>query len=345
MVPELPWRPLALAVLAFVVLAVAAWEVAVRRAGYGPCLSDNSDLWAERRSAVKPDSLVILGDSRAWFDLDLGEMERALGRRPIQLALPGSCGYPVLAEIAADENFRGTVVASFVPGMWLAPGGPLLENSNKALKRYKDWNLSQRSGQFLGALLEERLAFLKPDELGLGNLLGKLPIPDRAGYHGPPLLPPYFETVDRERRARMVPEIVTPGPFQDRVKFGWLPLFTPPPPPKGVPPEQFMKGVFAAMEQRFKDTAAAVAKIRQRGGKFVWVRFPVTGELKALEDKLTPRERTWNRLLQETGAPGVHFEDHPELAKFDCPEWSHLSDPDSVEFTRRLLPHLQAALK
>lgn len=344
-VPPLPWRPLALSVLAVVVLLTLGWEIAVRRAGYGPTLNDTSDLWADRRNAVQPDSLVIVGDSRGWFDLDLTELQRALGQRPVQLALPGSCGYPVLADLADDPNFRGRVVVSFVPGMWLAPGGPLLENTAKALKRRRDWNLSQRAGHQLGMLLEEQLAFLKQEELDLGSLLARLPIPNRAGYHGPPQLPPYFQTVDRERQARMIPAAAQPGPFQDRVKFGWLPLFTPPPPPKGVPPEQFMKGMFAAFDQRYKDTAAAVNKIKARGGKVLFVRFPMTGELKKLEDKLTPRERTWNRLLQETGAPGVHFEDHPELAGFDCPEWSHLSASDAVEFTKRLMPHVQAAWK
>ena len=50
------------------------------------------------------------------------------------------------------------------------------------------------------------------------------------------------------------------------------------------------------------------------------------------------------RLLKVTGAPGIYFEDHPELAGFDCPEWSHLSAGDSVEFTKRLVPHLRTAL-
>jgi hypothetical protein len=70
----------------------------------------------------------------------------------------------------------------------------------------------------------------------------------------------------------------------------------------------------------------------------------MTGDLKALEDKATPREGIWARIIKESGAPGIYFEDHPELASFDCPEWSHLSGPDSIEFTKRLVPHLKVAL-
>ncbi len=85
-------------------------------------------------------------------------------------------------------------------------------------------------------------------------------------------------------------------------------------------------------------------KIRARGGKVVFVRFPMTGKLKEFEDRTQPRGRAWTRLLNDTKAPGIYFEDYPELAGFDCPEWSHLSAADSVEFTKRLVPHLRAAM-
>ncbi len=111
-----------------------------------------------------------------------------------------------------------------------------------------------------------------------------------------------------------------------------------------MPTELFMAGIRKAIEQRFADTKTAVDKLRARGGKVVLVRFPVTAELKKLEDAQTPRAQTWDPLLQLTGAPGIYFEDYPELASFDCPEWSHLSAGDSVEFTKRLVPHLRQAL-
>jgi hypothetical protein len=70
----------------------------------------------------------------------------------------------------------------------------------------------------------------------------------------------------------------------------------------------------------------------------------VSGELKKLEDRATPRAGPWSRLIKESGAPGIYFEDYPDLAGFSCPEWSHLSAPDSVEFTHRLVPHLLDAM-
>jgi hypothetical protein len=343
-VPVLPWRRVGLVAAAIALAATVGWEIHVRSLGYRPTLNDTTDLWAQQRGAVRPESIVIIGDSRALFDLDLDVLQREFGQRPIQLALAGSCAYPVLADLAADEKFHGAVICSVVPGMFFAPGGPLLETSEKALKRYHTWTPAQRISHQLGIRLEEWVAFLKDDELNLGALLGWVQIPNRPNAHLPPDFPPYFQTVDRDRRARMTETCAQPGILQTRVKEGWLPLFTPPPPPNYVPREIFLEGVGKKIEARFQDTAAAVEKIRARGGKVVFVRFPFTGKLKEHEDRTQPRAGAWTRLLNDTKAPGIYFEDFPELASFDCPEWSHLNADDSVEFTRRLVPHLRAAL-
>jgi hypothetical protein len=170
---------------------------------------------------------VIIGDSRALFDLDLDQMEAALGRRPIQLGLVGSCAYPVLDALASDPSFRGTVVCSLVPAMFLVPAGPPVENSNRALQRHRNWTWAERSGHHLGVLLDERLAFINQDDLKLEMLLKRLPIPNRPEAQVGPRLPPYFSTLDRERRTWMLDSVTKPGPFQDRIKHGWIPLFTP----------------------------------------------------------------------------------------------------------------------
>ena len=345
-IPRQPWRGITVAVVVSVLLATAAWEVHSRSLGYEPTLNDTADLWAEARRRVEPESIVIIGDSRAWFDLDLDELERGLGKRPIQLAQAGSCAYPVLEELANDSRFHGTVVCSILPRLWFAPPGvPPFERAQKAVQRYRGQTWAQRVSHEISVPLERSFALMKQDDLTLEALLKRLPIPDRRYALIPPPFPPYFASIDRERRARMVEQCAQPGRLQTRVKTGWLKLFTPPPPPTFVPPEAFGAKMKAAIEARFVDTKTAVDKLRARGGKVVFVRFPVVSELKKLEDTNTPRAQTWDPLLQQTGVPGIYFEDFPELASFDCPEWSHLSAGDSVEFTRRLVPHLRSALQ
>jgi hypothetical protein len=344
-IPSQPWRGLVLSIALVTAAAALGWELWTRAHGYAPVLNDTSDLWADARATVKPDSVVIIGDSRALFDSDLDALGAGLGQRPVQLALVGSCAYPILEDLANDPSFHGTIISSVIPFMWLAPPpSPPYRNSIKALKRYYHRTVAQRASHHLGMFLEEHLAFMKQDDLTLDELLRRVSVPDRAVYHAPPPLPPYFQTIARDRRTRMAEACVHPGPLQDRVKNGWLPLFTPPPPPSYVPPEAFQKGMAGLVEARFADTAAAVKKIQARGGHVIFIRYPMTGELKVQEDRITPRAGPWTRLIRETGAPGIYFEDYPELATLECPEWSHLSGPGSEEFTKRLVPHLKAAL-
>ena len=345
-IPQIPWRGITVIVVVVVIAAACAWEFYCRSIGYGPTLNDNEDLWTINRQRIKPESVVIIGDSRGWYDLDLDELQKGLGKRPVQLAMGGGCAYPVLADLAADKTFHGTIICSFVPWLFFAPPGtPPMERGEKAVRRSHTQTPAQCASQYFAMPLEEHVAFLKQEELTLDDLLKRLPIPNRPGARVPPRLPPYFGTLDRERRARMTEECARPGSeLQKRIQQIWLPLFTPPPPPSYIPTDVFMAKMKDAIEKRARDTIAAVEKLRGRGGKVVFVRLPVSGGLKTLEDKTTPRNQTWDPLLQGTGAPGIYFEDFPELAGFNCPEWSHLSAGDSVEFSKRLVPHLRAAL-
>jgi hypothetical protein len=345
-IPQVPWRGITVIVVLIVTAAGFVWEFYCRSIGYGPTLNDNEDLWAMTRRCVQPESVVIIGDSRAWFDLDLDELQQGLGKRPVQLAAPGSCAYPVLEDLTNDERFHGTIICSILPRLFFAPSGsPPMQRSEKAVRRYHTQTLAQRASQSLAIPLEEHVAFLKQQDLTLDEFLKRLPIPNRPDALVPPRLPPYFQSVDRERRARMIERCAQPGELQSRIQQGWLRLFTPPPLPTYIPKEKFMAKMKNSMEDRFRGITAAVDNLRGRGGKIVFVRLPVVRELKALEDQITPRSQIWDPLLQRTAVPGIYFEDHPELAGFNCPEWSHLSAGDSVEFSKRLIPHLRKALQ
>jgi hypothetical protein len=54
-----------------------------------------------------------------------------------------------------------------------------------------------------------------------------------------------------------------------------------------------------------------------------------------------PRATTWDVLLQRTGAPGIHFQDYPQLQGYDQPEWSHLSASEAKRFSAALVPLVQ----
>src|SRR5437764_14391188 len=289
-IPMAPWPGMVVVVIIVVLVATAAWELYCRSLGYGPTLNDNEDLWTMRRRIVEPESFVIIGDSRGWFDCDLDEFQKGLGKRPIQLAMAGSTTYPALADLADDKNFHGTIVCSFVPMLFFAPpGSPPMERAEKNLKRLHNQTPAQRVSEYLGIWLEDHVAFLKPDDLSLEALLNGMAIPNRAGAQVPPIFPPYFDVVDHERRARMWEKCAEPASeLAKRIQQIWLPLFTPPPAPSYIPPDVFMAKMKEGIQKRFADTVAATEKIRARGGKIVFVRFPNSGGLKELEDKIIP---------------------------------------------------------
>jgi hypothetical protein len=57
---------------------------------------------------------------------------------------------------------------------------------------------------------------------------------------------------------------------------------------------------------------------------------------------MTPKAQFWDVLATRTRAVTVHFKDYPELAKFPCPDTSHIASKDGPEFTHALLEILRA---
>jgi hypothetical protein len=193
---------------------------------------------------VKPGSVVIVGDSRPLFDCDLEELERGLGTRPIQLAQAGGCAFPCSRSLANDETFHGTIICSIVPLMFFAPGGPLVENAEKAVKRYHTQTLAQRASQFLAIPLEEHVAFLKQEELDTkGNPEAVADPKSTRSARAAAFSPSSLRSI--ASAARMTDSCAQPGRL-NVFRDGWFPLFTPPPPPTYVPREAFV----ARMEGR-----------------------------------------------------------------------------------------------
>ena len=342
-IPKHHWMLLALASVVITTVLTLGWELYCRGMGYEPSINDSPDLWASRRVVLdeEPSRTVLIGSSRMLFDFDMDVYEQGMGERPLQLATVGTNPLPYLEHLADHPEFSGTVIVGVVPGLFMAPGGPPVAAANKHLDRYRNWSPTQKIGHYLARVLERRLAFLNHEDLTLSQLLVKLKFPNREQVKVPPELPPYFHEVDEERQGGMTDFAANSTALQKRIQQIWLPLFTPPPPKKGSSPEEQMAEHKKMGKLTFDRAKKAVDTIRERGGKVVFLRLPSTGELRALENKFTPRKKIWDHLLHTTEALGIHFEDYPQLSGFDCPEWSHLNQNDATEFTRRLIPLFQ----
>jgi hypothetical protein len=121
------------------------------------------------------------------------------------------------------------------------------------------------------------------------------------------------------------------------VRSIWLEHLGGPPPPTMNTPRKLQ----AVIDAQIDRATAAVATLRARGVQVLFLRPPSIGPYYAFEQKVFPRARTWDVLLRRTGAPGIHFEDYPQLQGYDQPEWSHLSASEAQRFTAELAAIVQ----
>jgi hypothetical protein len=284
---------------------------------------------------VGPEQVVFVGASRTAFDVDLETFQAELGGPlPLQLATVGSNPLIILENLAEDSSYAGTTIVGIVPGLAAAGGGPPLEFPKRYVDHWKTWSPGQRMELPLALWLQDRLAFINED-LPLANIVARaLTLPPRADVHAPQL-PPYLSHVDHRRQFRMTEKTEKDPEFRARIQQLWLPLFEGPPRPGIFTPEQWEQMQRDGWTSNLARFRAAVAAITGRGGRVIFHRPPSSGAVYQLEQERTPRADFWDRLLREASAPGVSFDDEPTLQGFDCPEWSHLSASDAVEYTRR----------
>ncbi len=309
---------------------VIAWETYLRSEGHRLDYNDDEALWAYHHQRIYQTSApVLIGSSRAKFDIDLSTWQATTGVAPVQLAQVGTSPRPVLNDLAEDEAFRGTVLVDVTEGLFFSPAGAFPEQqARRCIAFYPNWSLAQRASFSINRLLESKLLFLDENRFALRNLVKRLNVADRPGVFALPNFPLRFTTADFNRQTFITPEFLADTAMQNAQKANWMYIFTKAPRPPM--PDSVLEGIF-------RETRTAVAKIQVRGGKVIFVRMPSTGKVWELEKQVFPRAKYWDRLLTETGAAGIHFTDYPALAGYQCPEWSHLSPADAKSFTQGLI--------
>ncbi len=314
--------------LALLFTFVAGWEVYLRLQGFGLSYNDDEALWAYHRQRIYQATTanpVIIGSSRMKFDIDQPTWEKISGSAPVQLSLVGTSPRPLLTDLANDPDFHGAVLIGMTEGIFFTPSGSFPERqARKCVAFYPTWSMAQQSGFAIGRLLESSLLFLDEEQFSLRGLTSQLAVANRPGVFAPPVFPQKFVTRDFNRQTTMTPEFVADTTLQNQVKAIWMYIASQA--PREPMPDSVLTGIF-------REVSADVRKIQERGGKVLFVRMPSTGPIREGEKQAFPREKYWDRLLEATGAPGIHYEDYAELARYDCPEWSHLSPDDAKKFT------------
>lgn len=327
-VPQQPWGKILLGTAVMLALLLGAWEEYWRSTGALPGFSNTYGLWAIQRRRIdagEGDATVLLGASRVYYDIQLPVWERLDGHRPIQLAFEGTSPLSYLEDLAADANFTGRALVGVTPDVFFTG----YEYRDAAIRYTRQESPSQRIGQWLSMhLLEPYLAFDDPD-FDLKTILARQAWPARAGLTEF-LVPRKLGYHEADRNSFLWDKVSDDPQYNELWKRIWRDAIAPS--PDDPTPEVARR----TEREQIARAAQVVAKLRARGVKVLFVRMPSSGEYLAYENRELPRARTWEALLAASGAPGIYFEDYPELQGYFLPEWSHLSHAESERFTAAL---------
>jgi hypothetical protein len=320
-------------VICFVLVLESYW----RGRGFAATFNDDKVLWSTKRKDVyRPteEATVFVGGSRIKFDLDVYTWEKLTGEKAIQLAIVGTPGRLVLRDLANDEKFKGKVIVDVAEAQFfsLADSSQRDRFAREALEYYYDETPAQSASASINYFLESKLVLLEEGKFSLTSLLNKLDISSRPGVNVNPttFTPPEFGVSNFDRQTWMTPMFLADPKLQEKQKGFWM---------RGIKRASPIKGdtLHAFLEQ----TKKAIDKIRARGGNVVFVRPPSDGPYIEMENRLYPRQKYWDYLLEYTNTPGIHYADYPGTANLVCAEWSHLALPDAAIYTSQLVKILQ----
>jgi hypothetical protein len=318
---ERRWGLLLGAAVLLAAAAVGGAERYWRGAGYAPQVIDSKTLWALERSRVdraRREPFVILGASRILCGADLPTLrERLPGHQPVMLAINALYPLAVLRDLAADEDFRGTV---------------LLDVDTRGLTRPM-WDLQQpwvdhASREFSPSLALNRIllnhwqerAVVAQHDLSLPNTLRRW----LAGA-GEPFRPYSVFHADRScdiDYSRTDPALAR-AQFDTHVAANRAKL------DPGIAPDRFLADLV--------EVDAWIDSIQRRGGTVIVYQTPTSGARLALEEEIFPRDRYWDPWAARTSARVLHFADEPALSAFHLPDDSHLDFRDKPAYTLALV--------
>jgi hypothetical protein len=311
-------RPAELVRVGWLILLLSAGvEVGWRSRGFTPMPADDVQpcSFVRRRVGRSPDELVLAGSSRFHSGLTVAEFEGAsVARNVIQLSVSGGSPLSLLANLARETAFRGTVLCEVIPHLYFTNIEPWDPWPGLAHRPF-----SSPGEDWLRVHASRQLALLRP-ELKLGRVWqgllekGELPRP------GP----------QRITRARELLNDFSQVDVQASMRT------------QAAAYEKAGKTLDAdALAQRISWIRQQVDQIQRRGGRVIFFRMLSSGRILEIEDLRFPDAEYWSPFARECGAPAIHFRDLPTLQSFRCPEGSHLDRKDAVPFTRALALELR----
>lgn len=318
------WGKSWIVALAITLLALGSLELFWRSREHKPAIVDDQRLWSLQRSKIGKTAkeIALLGSSRMQLDISLITLhELAPEHNIINLSIDNSCANAVLKDLADDTNFKGKVLCDITEECLLFGD---YENGQKAfIAYYKNvFNINAKLNRIISNCLQENIVLIDP-YLNLSKIIinivlkGELRPPNYLITHEDRTRSADYSKIDIvKHRAKRI----------DIIKNNYQSFL-----PK-ISKEAFIQKAF--------ELENAVEKIQNRGGRVVFIRFPVSNEHWDIDKEYFPREKYWDLFASITKAEVVHFKDVEGFARLQCPDTSHLDFRDTPEFTTLLFSEL-----
>lgn len=312
-----------LGVMLLVVGGLAGYEIYLKQAGYQPSVESSEALWSWRRMQANnhEKTIVLLGASRMQLGLNTQVMRQDLpDYRILPLAINGQYPMATLQALAADQDFKGIVLMSFMAQMLEPRYADMQQGYNDYYQQKASWYLMLDA--YLGGWLQSSLRFLHP-RLGLQEIINAWD----DNHHFPEVFAAQMfldgsivSDYSNQDKATLVKHFVTD---KERNYQQQAPMDK------------------TTWNQQVASLVAAVEAIKNRGGQVVLVRFPTDKGHWQLDERYYPKAQYWDDLANQKNLTMIHFQDYPGLASFDLPDSSHLDGRDASKFTSVLLKILK----
>ena len=317
------WAKIWISALTVCLIVVAAAELLLRYFSYTPTVVDDAKLWSLHRERAGNHSkeIVLLGSSRMLTDVSVQVLQSQFpGYNVINLAIDGSCPNEVLHDLALDNSFNGTVLVDFREECLFFGHEAELSGNDIIHYYHNSFTLNEKLNRIIATFFQKHLIIIDP-YMNVFKLGGSLLLQKQMRK------PRYWTTtVDRtqlldsdKRKAfkSLRGETKNEQVEQNDEKFAF----------KSENPE------YHTNFDRLKD---AIAAINKRGGKVIFIRFPINDEGWRHDEKYFPRSRYWDPLEKSLGVTLLHSLDYPDLSRFDCPDGSHIDYRDKKALTTEL---------
>lgn len=315
------WPKSWLLALLLALVALAALEVFWRMNGHKPAIIDDQRLWAvERSKAGKSEKeIVLLGSSRMQTDISTTTLRRlAPEYNVIDLFADGTCANAVLRNLGEDKNFRGIALCETTAECLLfGDNGDLSQQSY--IDFYQNvYNYNIKANREIATLLQNNFTVFDP-YLNVIKVFGDLIAKKTLRS------PNYVTTYEDRSRAADYGKL-------DIEKHKAKRLMKVETNYRNIESSISVK----AFDEQVASLDHAVKQIQNRGGKVIFIRFPVSDEHWTIDEKYFPRAMYWDTIIQKTSASIIHFKDIYGMNTLQCPDTSHLDVSDTEAFTTQL---------